>query len=320
MGGFVAKGLCQTAMDLNEKVKTGEYVQKVENFMVILDASDTMNTLYKEQSRWKIARDVLSLFNRTVPNISVVGAIRKYSDSGNYNDLTPTELVYGPTKYSQSGFEGGLNKIRRAEGNSPLDLAISAAIKDLEQPQGSIAVIIMTDGEAIPHGPVLKATENMKRQFGDRICIYTVGVGDDADGKELLNKVAQAGKCGCFTPASSISSEAGMADFVEKVFLARVEKPAVSPPPPSTPPPTPPPARQIISFHSGYFEFDKSDLTPEIKAEMDRAAKIMQDDPDVVLELQGNTDSIGTDAYNKALGYRRADAVFNYLKLSLIHI
>jgi outer membrane protein OmpA-like peptidoglycan-associated protein len=86
------------------------------------------------------------------------------------------------------------------------------------------------------------------------------------------------------------------------------------PSPAVTPPPPPPPAREPISFHSGYFEFDKSNLTPEFKAELDRAAKIMQDDPDVVLELQGHTDSVGTDAYNMGLGERRAEKVFDYLK------
>jgi outer membrane protein OmpA-like peptidoglycan-associated protein len=86
------------------------------------------------------------------------------------------------------------------------------------------------------------------------------------------------------------------------------------PPPPPPPPPQPAPARQPISFHSGHFEFDKSNLTPETKAELDRAVKIMQDNPDTVLELQGSTDSVGTDAYNKALGERRAKAVFDYLK------
>jgi outer membrane protein OmpA-like peptidoglycan-associated protein len=93
---------------------------------------------------------------------------------------------------------------------------------------------------------------------------------------------------------------------------AKVTPPA--PPPPSPPPPPPPAARQPISFHSVYFDFDKSTLKPEGKAELDRAAKIMQDNPGVVLELQGNTDSVGTDTYNMALGKKRADAVFNYLK------
>jgi outer membrane protein OmpA-like peptidoglycan-associated protein len=62
------------------------------------------------------------------------------------------------------------------------------------------------------------------------------------------------------------------------------------------------------------FDFDKSDLTPGTMAELDRAAKIMQDNPNVVLELQGNTDSVGSDAYNKALGERRAKAAFDYLQ------
>ena len=74
------------------------------------------------------------------------------------------------------------------------------------------------------------------------------------------------------------------------------------------------PARQPISFHSVYFDFNKSDLKPEATAELDRAAKIMMDNPDVVLELSGNTDSIGSDKYNMGLGERRAVAVFDYLK------
>jgi outer membrane protein OmpA-like peptidoglycan-associated protein len=85
--------------------------------------------------------------------------------------------------------------------------------------------------------------------------------------------------------------------------------------PPPPPPPPPPPARQPISFHSVYFDFDKSTLKPEAKTELDRAAKIMQDNPGVVLELQGNTDAMGTDTYNKALGDRRAKVVFDYLKV-----
>jgi len=92
----------------------------------------------------------------------------------------------------------------------------------------------------------------------------------------------------------------------------------VTPPPPPpqalAPVASAPAARQPISFHAVNFDFDKSNLKPEAKVELDRAVKIMQDNPDVVLELQGNTDSVGTDSYNQALGKRRADAVFNYMK------
>jgi outer membrane protein OmpA-like peptidoglycan-associated protein len=83
--------------------------------------------------------------------------------------------------------------------------------------------------------------------------------------------------------------------------------------PPPAPVAAPPVVRQPISFHTVTFDFDKSDLKPAARAELDRAAKVMAENPDVVLELQGNTDSVGTDKYNMALGKRRAEAVFNYL-------
>jgi len=90
--------------------------------------------------------------------------------------------------------------------------------------------------------------------------------------------------------------------------------PPPPPPKPAPPPPPPPPPKQPISFHSVYFDFDKSNLKPEAVAELDRAAKIMLDNPDVWLELQGNCDSVGTDSYNMKLGQRRANAVLDYLK------
>lgn len=96
-------------------------------------------------------------------------------------------------------------------------------------------------------------------------------------------------------------------------------KPYVKPTPPPAAPevkpatPVPPPARQPISFHSVTFDFNKSDLKPAAKAELDKAAKVMMDNPDVVLELQGNTDNVGSAKYNKALGHKRANAVFKYL-------
>lgn len=73
-------------------------------------------------------------------------------------------------------------------------------------------------------------------------------------------------------------------------------------------------ARTPIEFHSVYFDFDKSDLRPDAKEELDKAAKTMLANPDVVLQLAGNTDSVGSEKYNQALGDRRAKAVFDYLR------
>lgn len=61
------------------------------------------------------------------------------------------------------------------------------------------------------------------------------------------------------------------------------------------------------------FDFDKSALKPEGKAALDSvAAGIKGIKLEVVIAI-GNTDSIGTDAYNLALGQRRAESVKSYL-------
>ena len=61
------------------------------------------------------------------------------------------------------------------------------------------------------------------------------------------------------------------------------------------------------------FEFDKSVLTAGAKDTLGVAVRYLNDHSDVRVEIQGNTDSKGSDEYNMALGQRRADAVKAYL-------
>jgi outer membrane protein OmpA-like peptidoglycan-associated protein len=99
--------------------------------------------------------------------------------------------------------------------------------------------------------------------------------------------------------AEAMSLLAQARDLAKEAESCQPPPPPPPPPPPAKvipppPPPPPPAARESISFHSVLFEYNKSTLTPEARAELDRAAKIMQDNPDVVLELQGNTDNVGS--------------------------
>ena len=61
------------------------------------------------------------------------------------------------------------------------------------------------------------------------------------------------------------------------------------------------------------YDFNKSDLKPEGKATLDQIAKDMKKVKLEVVIAVGNTDSVGTDAYNMALGMRRAQSVKTYL-------
>lgn len=89
----------------------------------------------------------------------------------------------------------------------------------------------------------------------------------------------------------------------------------IAPPPPA--PPVAPPAEQKITkpvLNNVLFDFDKSVLKPEGKAETDKVVAFMKDtDPKSTVLLEGHTDSIGTEAYNMGLGQRRADSVKKYM-------
>ncbi len=53
--------------------------------------------------------------------------------------------------------------------------------------------------------------------------------------------------------------------------------------------------------------------TADSIAILDQAVEVLQRNPDVKVELDGYTDSIGTDAYNQKLSERRAKIVHDYL-------
>lgn len=64
------------------------------------------------------------------------------------------------------------------------------------------------------------------------------------------------------------------------------------------------------------FGFNKSDLSAEAKAALDAfAQKVKAENKNVYIEVQGHTDSIGSEKYNLELGQARADAVVRYLNM-----
>ena len=63
-----------------------------------------------------------------------------------------------------------------------------------------------------------------------------------------------------------------------------------------------------------YFDFDKANLRPEDLPVLDRFAGVVGEYyPDALLTVEGFADPSGSEAYNLALGQRRAEAVQRYL-------
>jgi len=61
------------------------------------------------------------------------------------------------------------------------------------------------------------------------------------------------------------------------------------------------------------FDFNSSALRPASRDALRQMASVFQQYPNTTLQIEGFTDSIGTQAYNQRLSVRRADAVADYL-------
>jgi outer membrane protein OmpA-like peptidoglycan-associated protein len=61
------------------------------------------------------------------------------------------------------------------------------------------------------------------------------------------------------------------------------------------------------------FGYDRSDLNPSSQDNLDKLVKVLKEYPDTNIEVQGHTDSKGSEDYNMGLSERRASAVSNYL-------
>jgi len=326
------------AVDFNPQVRAGDYVQKVDNFIVILDTSGSMAKPYKGEIKLNIAREIVSRINATLPDLKLKGELRMFGRISTFSQQF-TQILWGPANYSKSGLESGLQKVERGRGESPLNLAINAAAGDFASIPGRTAVIIVTDAnkEYMNYGAALKAATSMKGQYGDRLCIYTVQIGKDPEAKKVLDKVAGAGQCGFATNAAQIASSAGMAAFVEQVFLTKVEKVVVveevvvvkKPAPvdsdgdgvyddrdqcPNTPKDAKVDERGCWVLGDVFFDFDKYNIKPEFDYELDAVAKVLRMNPSLKIRIEGNTDNVGTEKYNMKLSERRANTIRVYLE------
>jgi OmpA-OmpF porin, OOP family len=61
------------------------------------------------------------------------------------------------------------------------------------------------------------------------------------------------------------------------------------------------------------FETDSADIRPATKPVLDRAIKVLEDYPDIRIEIVGHTDNEGTDEHNDKLSKERAESVKRYL-------
>ncbi|QPK63672.1 OmpA family protein [Methylomonas sp. LL1] len=318
------------ANDLNAQVQSGLLVQKTNSFFVLNDSSSSTGKTYLNSAEYSgtkldVEKNLLHKFNKSIPSIPLTSGLRSFG-MGPCTDWHETKLNQPVQQYTAGSFESAITTMTCSSGGTPLAEALTAAKPDLGAESGNIALIVFSDGmdETNP----VPAAQALKAQYGDKLCIYTVWVGNqnDAIGRDSLQQIADVSSCGMATDVNTISSPAGMSDFVKTVFL----KPGTPIPDcskldddkdgvnncqdkcPNTLPGV------EVSIHGCWildvkFDNDKDIIKPAYYQKLDRAAEIIKKFPNESFEVQGHTSKTGSYEHNMDLSERRALAVKKYL-------
>ena len=314
------------AKDLSSSVSSGVLEQKTNTFFVIDDSSSSMSDVYlgtgfsgqTEPTKHVISKELMTRMNKTIPaGTTLSSGLRSYG-FGPCTDWSFTKLNQAVQSYSSSSFDSAINTLECSSGGTPVATAFDAAKTDLASAPGNIAVILFSDGHNYDISPATKV-QVLKEQYGDKLCVYTVWVGNEKEeaGIAVLQRLSDISGCGFSTSASAIASSDGMADFVSKVFF----KPGAEKDSdgdgvvdskdkcPNTPKGAIVDRDGCWAFHSLLFDFDSDVVKAGNEALFRNAIKVLQLNTTLTVEIQGHTDSQGDEEYNQKLSERRALAV-----------
>jgi outer membrane protein OmpA-like peptidoglycan-associated protein len=319
-------------VDLNPQIRSGQLVQKTDNFIVLFDKSASMSNLHgkvnvNEATRLYHAKNATENMIATIPEIRLNAGFRTFWSE-------ETALLYGMKPLVKEDYTKAINSIDNAYGRTPMAKAITAAGNDLRGAAGNSAIIIVSDFSDLPGiddirpEAVMAAITKVNEEYGDKLCVYAIQLGYVPDGKELSEQIVQNVAGGYTVNADRLVKPAAMGAFVERViagnclrykqlaaeprerFIIVAEEPIVEEKIVAA---VAEKKVVILAFEDVHFDFDKSTLKPEAQAILKRDIQVLKNNPNAKVRIAGYTSAAGTMAYNQALSERRAKAVQEYL-------
>ena len=231
----------------------------------------------------------------------------------------PEKTLIGPSRYDRAFFQSKLAKLpTRIEPEkdlvpTPLGSALLHLMKTLDGFTGKTAIIIVTDGLSNIGPPPFESAMEVWGTYPNT-CFHIISLADMDEGRRIVRDVASVNNCALADGRVLLDDDAAMQDFVDRIFTTEV---AEEPPrevaalaaavPAAVPAPAPP------TFKIVYFDFGMYNIKPEEFAFLKENIDLLKANPDLKVQVAGNTDWVGTDEYNQGLSERRAKAVYDYL-------
>lgn len=293
---------------------SAETVRKVDNFIIFVDQSGSMNHHGHEtlgKNKLKLAVDTIDRLDQAIPELGYTSTATVFSD---YEVLAET-FIY------RNGVLGPVYADHKAPFNNwtPMGDGLVKLAPLVSNLSGDTALIMFTDGDSNEGVDAVAAARSLYAANPEELCIHIVSFADTEHGHEVIRQIRSLSDCSVPADVADLTSDAALQQFAQKVLYEEVEpKPARVEPKPAPAPapvvkkPAPAMVKEVITFNL-LFGFDKADITDEMIPVLEQAKMILEEDPDTDFVIKGHTDSTGPEAYNQGLSERRAAAVKDWL-------
>ena len=277
-------------MGLASASQAADLVRKVDSFDLVADQSGSMMMKMEGTKMTKAAgaKQVLT---------SIVEALPDLGYKGSAHTVAPASGVTAYGDFDRAAMKSGIAGLK-TEGEifgkmTPMGDGLHVLAADYANMARPTAVVLASDG-ANNEGldPVAEVVSIYQAQPG--LCFHVVSFADTKEGQAVLDQIAGLKDCSVSVKGSDLlADQKALNQFVADVFYGEGVEDA-------------------LVLHGVNFAFNSYALDSKAQGVLDEAAAALKDKK-VNITLEGWTDSIGTDAYNKKLSQNRANAVKAYL-------
>lgn len=191
--------------------------QEKTRILFILDASNSMNLKWDEQTRMESAKEILNQSVKDlngIPNLEI--ALRVYGHQSNvtntYQDCNDTKLE---VPFGANNTEAIRQKIKtiNAKGATPIARSLEAAAGDFPDEKSRNFIILITDGlESCDNDPCAVATKLKEKEV--KVTPFVIGIGMDLSYLEQFNCI------GAYTEAEDKNSfQTVLTTIIDKALL-----------------------------------------------------------------------------------------------------
>jgi len=295
-----------------QKVRIVEEVVKLaDNFIVLFDASGSMQELYKDTGTKKIALAEKIFTDRAtqLPGLDWNAGLYLY---------TPWKSFYEMQPFNKEKFAAAISDMERYQPSisyknqpTPLGNAIKNLDPILAKASGTTAVFVFSDGQFTLSDPKIypvPAAQEIAAKYKD-VCFRIISSAQTPQGEKLVNDLAAVNDCSQVVSFDSVLSRSEYT--VAALYMVR-DKAMVE--------------TELISKVVGVeldnilFDFDKADIRPEYKDRLDALAKFLEKNPEAYVVIEGFSDGTGAPKYNLELSRKRAESVKNYLMINYTYL